>query len=61
MGDFKKNQKDGMGAMTAPSGEEHIGEFQDDQFHGEGVHTWPNGVQGMRVNTETVQDMASVN
>ena len=31
--------------MTALSGEKHIGEFQNDTFHGEGVHTWPSGAE----------------
>ena len=32
-----------FGAYTFPSGNQYVGEWKDDQFHGQGTYTWGSG------------------
>ena len=32
-----------FGTLTGPSGDKYVGEFKDDQLHGQGTYTFANG------------------
>jgi len=43
-GQFRLYQRSGRGVLQFPdTGAKYVGDFQNDQFHGEGDQTWPDG------------------
>lgn len=43
-GQFRLYQRNGEGTLHGPeTGLTYVGQFQNDQFHGKGRHTWPDG------------------